>query len=59
MTGNGHIAGPDIELPFAQSQQAADNGTAVNADPHVHVHLMVISAGKFLVKLQAALNQRD
>jgi hypothetical protein len=43
MIGNGHVTGPDIKLPLAKADQTTDNVAAMNADPHVHIHLVILS----------------
>ena len=33
--GQGHVIGPDVVLPFAQSQDSAEDASSVNANSHV------------------------
>jgi hypothetical protein len=39
VVGQGHVVGPDVELPLAQPEDAAEDRAAVDADPHVEVDL--------------------
>lgn len=38
VVGQGHIVGPDIELPFPQAEDTTMHTSAVDAHTHVHVH---------------------
>lgn len=41
--GQCDIVRPNVELPFSESQNAAENRTAVNADSHVEVNFGHVS----------------
>ena len=37
--GQCDVIGPDVKLPFVDAQDAAQDGSRVDAYPHVQVHL--------------------
>ena len=41
--GDGNVTGPNIKLPLAKADHTTDNAAAMNADPHVHIHLVILS----------------
>ena len=41
--GDDNVTGPNIKLPLAKADHTTDNAAAMNADPHVHIHLVILS----------------
>lgn len=43
MIGYCYVPWPNIKLPLADAQQAADNAATVHSYPHVYIHLVILS----------------
>lgn len=52
MIGHSNVMRPKIELPLQQAQYPAQHRSAVDAYPHVQVHLQTIPPGQVSTSLR-------